>query len=458
MAQSVSGPVAAVAGEPATVTWTVGNAGEAAATGSWTDTVYLSPETSLGAGATPLAYIAESQTVAVGSTYTGTTTVTLPDVADGTYYFIVLANSNYALWEYNRLSNNTGASTAVSVGHPNLTASSLTAPPSAESSSSIDVQWTVTNTGSRDATGTWADRIYLSQDETTGSGARLLGEVDHMGPLAPGASYAGSDQVTVPIDVSGSWKLVVWTDATNVVHEANAENDNQTTAPLAVTLAPYADLAVSGVTAPAQIIADPASVTVGWRVTNAGTGAGLTSTWTDEVVLSPNAAPGIGYGDIVLGTFEHDGGLALGASYSQTQTMYAPPSTSGRYHVFVVTDSGNAVFENGSKANNTASASAPLDIMPIPYAELAVSGVSAPATAESGTLIPVTWTVTNNGIGQTNIAEWNDTVTLSTGSDGTGFITNQPFDHLGYLAPGGSYTRTGDVQVPNGLSVPSTSP
>ena len=46
-------------------------------------------------------------------------------------------------------------------------------------------------------------------------------------------------------------------------------------AAVAVTLAPYANLTVTEVTALDRIIGDPADLTVAWKVKNVGTGPGL---------------------------------------------------------------------------------------------------------------------------------------------------------------------------------------
>ena len=104
---------------------------------------------------------------------------------------------------------------------------------------------------------------------------------------------------------------------------------------------------MSGVTAPALTIADPAWVTVGWTVTNEGTGAGLTGTWTDRVIASRNTVVGDS-DDVVLGNFEHTTGLARGDSYVRSEMLLMTPRFEGRYHLFVQTDAQRAVFQNGA--------------------------------------------------------------------------------------------------------------
>src|SRR5690606_34403848 len=103
------------------------------------------------------------------------------------------------------------------------------------------------------------------------------GDLVAPGPLAPGETYEGMLSVTLPIDAQGAYKLIVRSDSGGQVVETSAgEANNLAMTDLQVGLAPYADLEVSDVTAPALTIDDPARVTVGWTVTNLGTGEGAT--------------------------------------------------------------------------------------------------------------------------------------------------------------------------------------
>ena len=47
------------------------------------------------------------------------------------------------------------------------------------------------------------------------------------------------------------------------------------------------------------------------------------------------------------------------------------------------------------------------------FADLDLSNVASPASASSGQLIHLTWTVANNGIGPTDASSWSDRVVLS---------------------------------------------
>ncbi len=217
-------------------------------------------------------------------------------------------------------------------------------------------------------------------------------------------------------------------------------------------LAPYPDLAVSNVTAPALTIGDPATVTVGWTVTNLGTAATTAGNWVDTVIASPDDTPGNG-DDIILGTFSHTGVLAAGQNYTQSETFLLPPAFNGQYHLFVHADAGEAVFENGDRPDRYAQAGNLFDVTQVPYADLIVSSVSVPATAASGQPMTVSWSVLNQGIGVTSPSSWGDTVSLATDPLGQDIVAGLgSYSHAGALAPGGAYSRSTSFTVPDGIS------
>ncbi len=235
------------------------------------------------------------------------------------------------------------------------------------------------------------------------------------------------------------------------MRERDAEANNAATKTLAVTIAPYADLAVSAVTAPARVIRDPATLEVGWTVTNNGTGIGRTTTWTDAIIASRNDTIG-DFDDVLLGEVVHTGGLAVGASYSERRTVTFPPGFSDRVNVYVVTDRAGTVFERGLKADNVGRSATPTDIMPQPYADLVFTAMEAAPQADSGRPLRISYTVKNDGIGVTSTGSWSDTVVVARNPDGSGIVRAQQFTRTGALAAGDSYTRTAEVTLPNGIS------
>ena len=137
------------------------------------------------------------------------------------------------------------------------------------------------------------------------------------------------------------------------------------------------------VTAPQLTIGDPAEVTIGWEVRNFGTGVGLSNSWTDRVIASADTIVG-NADDVLLGSFDHIGALAVGQNYRRQESILLPPEFQRRSHLFVKTDALSVVFENGLEANNVAEATHLFDVVTAPYSDLVVSSVVIPVTAESG--------------------------------------------------------------------------
>src|SRR4051812_5100151 len=89
--------------------------------------------------------------------------------------------------------------------------------------------------------------------------------------------------------------------------------------------------------------------------------------------------------------------------------------------------------------------------MPVAYADLVVREVTAPATAFSGRALSATWVVANQGIGTTSKGDWVDYVYLARNPDGSDRLAGAvPFQHFGHLAVDGTYTRTGEILLPDG--------
>ncbi|MCB2004975.1 MAG: hypothetical protein KDH93_08170, partial [Rhodoferax sp.] len=444
-------PAGGVAGDARIVSWTVTNAGDARAAGTWTDRIYLTKSGSL-TGAILVGTLTTGRNLAAGASYDASVAITLPSVADDSYRVLVVTDAANQVYEVPHEDNNQGLGTdELRIVHPDLRADAVRVDASAVSGNTVQLAWDVSNAGSSPVAGSWTDRVYLSRDGVVGSGDVLLLERSVSRTLDVGAMYTETGSFVLPIDATGDYQVIVVSDAASDIAELFFEGNNTAAAPLSVDLAPYADLATSAVVAPEITIDDPARITVSWTVTNVGNGAGVTHSWTDAIVASRDAIAGNG-DDIVLARFAHDGALAESASYTRTETFYLPAAFEGRYTLFVRADADGQVFENGQEANNTASPEHVFDVMKIPYADLVIDSVTPADGAHSGRPLEITWVVRNQGIGLTDIDSWSDRVYLSPNADGSGRQFMGYFNHIGFLAPNGDYTRTGTIVLPNGIS------
>ena len=446
---AVSLPSNTVPGVPTTVSFTITNVGQAIARGPWNDQLVLLTGANF-ATATMLATIERSFDLAIGASYTVTATVNLPALPDGAAEIAVTTDVGDGINEGGSYANNTLNSAAFTTVHPDLVPLQVQAPTSIISGQTMTVSWVTENNGTGPALPGWTETVSL----LAGGVSTVIGTVSQTNALAAGASVAHQISYAIPISLSGAYQIVVTIDSGNDVTEVpKTKTDNTASVPITIGLAPYAVLDVNSITAPATTIADPATVTIGWSVTNNGNGAGITGSWSDEVVLSASGVVGSS-DNIVLATTAHTGGLAVGASYSNSVTVSLPPGFNGRYQLFVVTNVAGNVFQNGNTAGNTAQLATPFDVIPYAYAKDIVTSVTPGANPASGQIVDLSWVVQNQGIGTTDTSEWVDSVYLSQSPTGAGQVLLGQYDHLGYLTVGQSYTRTAEVTLPNGISGP----
>jgi autotransporter-associated beta strand protein len=476
---SVTVPSSATAGDQAAFSWTVTNTGDGATDASaWTDCVYLSTDRVFDGSDLFLGTVQNPSYLAAGESYAQSLTATIPTNVTGQRYVIVVTDNNNAQYEYNDQgtgeSNNTRASdTTVTIAaapspgylHVKQITISPTPPNTVFAGQPITVSWTIENTGTTDVTGNWDHGLVLSPtpDWNGSNGYRLDFHVgQETGPLLPGQTYSRQIVVSLPDNISGTWYVVVRPDEPFWAHVGNGQDaprDNGS-APVQIQLPPSADLQVTSVDAPATGIAGQ-QIAVSWTVSNEGFGPTTTSSWTDAVYLSTDTilvTSGAG-ADTLVGSFSHAGSLAAVEHYTQTQSVTLPYGTSGPYYVFVLTDSGNTVFEHAdgydAEANNSNYDHTPMQVTITPPPDLQVTAITPAASAASGQTLSVTWTVTNTGSGATGAGPWTDALVLS--ADDSLATTDDNvllgrYDHSGSLAAGNQYTTTKTVTLPERIS------
>jgi RHS repeat-associated protein len=113
-------PASGTAGQNMTVNYTVNNDGTVAATGSWTDSIYLSTDGSLNANALLFGRATHTGDVAGMGSYTGSLTAPLPEGAFGNYQVIVLVDSREQVPDVNRANTLGTAPTALQINVPML--------------------------------------------------------------------------------------------------------------------------------------------------------------------------------------------------------------------------------------------------------------------------------------------------------------------------------------------------
>src|SRR5262249_31048067 len=148
------------------------------------------------------------------------------------------------------------ASKALSIVHPDVVAGQISIAGTLQGGESVQLSWETRNQGSGDA-GTVTDSVYLSRDGQL-TGATLLGQFVHTS-IAAGTASSGSLSASLPEPAEGNYQILVVTDAGKVLTETGAGEANNI-ASVAALVAPdyFADLVVTSVSAPMQVIDDPA--------------------------------------------------------------------------------------------------------------------------------------------------------------------------------------------------------
>src|SRR5262249_30483776 len=118
-------------------------------------------------------------------------------------------------------------------------------------------------------------------------------------------------------------------------------------------------------------------------------------------------------GDVLLGTFVHQGALTAGAAYEASVNVTLPVGVSGPFYFLVETNRDEQVFENGATANNVAGTATAKNENLTPPPDLAVKPSAAPATASAGRALIFSYTVADEGAGATPNFTWDEDFYLS---------------------------------------------
>lgn len=344
-----------------------------------------------------------------------------------------------------------------------LVVSSVQVPPTAQSGQFVEVRWTVTNRG---GAGTnvprWYDDVYLSADDKfdppvqTGmgrTGDHLLTSVQNQTYLGPGESYVATAQVQLPRRQFGPLHIVVTTNVgrTSTLAEGDGTN-NFGAAAVQVNLPPTPDLQVTSLIAPPTVFAGH-PFEVRWTITNRGLGATYNNAWDEMIYLSRDS--------VLTGTrsilqekrYRHVGHIKPDSAYTGTVEMTVPDTVSGPLFVHFVLDANDYEFEPGGEGNNAARTALASVLSPPP--DLVVTRVQGPVEARSGEQVQVSWTVTNEGPGET-LTWWSDRLYIGStpAFDRNTAVPLAAFYNQQALAPDASYGNTQAVRVPDGRSGP----
>ena len=414
-------------GQLVPVTWTLSNEGDGPATGPWSDTIYLASDAA-GDNAQSLGSFAFDGTIGAGETITRQVVVAMPGTITGNEWFVVRTDSGNQLVEPLPVAAKQTAAPDLTVIKPapvpNLVVTSITAPSEGFSGQTTQITWTVTNTGNEGTSASsWFDNVYLSLDQTldttntrfvvssSENTDTLLASVKNPTYLAPGESYTSTATVTLPQGISGPYYIIVGADAGGQVYNDPTGASSYTVSPaFTIQASPVPDLQVTSVVAPPDAFSGQ-PITLSWTVDNAGSVAATPGAWTDEILMSTDGS--LDADSIVLGTVNHNGTLAVGASYSATATLNLPVGVGGNATFYVVADYRDQVYEGALHSGSDGGTATTTNVAITPPPDLVASLNGVPASAVAGHVLSFTYSVSNQGATVTPNSSWTDSVYLS---------------------------------------------
>jgi hypothetical protein len=463
-------PTTADVGQSIAVGFTVTNRGAETAAADWTDDVYLGTSPIYASGDRLLgsydAAGAGESPLAAGASYSVLTHVDVPDIAPGSYDLIYVTNVGATQGETD--DGNDALFEPVTITAPDLSITTATFAGNTDGllteGANYLVIWTVQNIGASAALGAWSDAVYLSSTPAISSGTGTMTSLGTFfegshAPLAAGAAYQQSQSVSIPTAATeGDEYLLVVTniDGVNGSYEyGQPETDyanNITVIPVEISV-PAPDLTVTAATAPANVTVGQ-QVQVAWTVANQGTdpASGL---WDDAIFISSD--PVIDSTSQYITEFDESNQSGLSYqpgsnTYTDTELITIPATATGdRYLIFDTNVNGT---QPESDAQNN------FDAIPITVStpELVVTAATAPAAATSGSVIPVSWTVENEGTAATVDTSWTDQVyladspTFGPGDTYLGGVTVTSTNVLLPVAAGSHYTVSTNITLSTGLS------
>ena len=431
---NLTAPTTATWGATIPVSWTVTNQGGLATSGTWTDGIYLSNNSTFDNTAVLVGQTTSGATsIAGGASYTQSANITLPTNFTGQPYLFVVSNSQKQLLEAGYDNNIKGL--ALNIQASDLVVTNFNTPPTITPGQLVNLSWTVKNQGTYKTDTNWRDRVYLSIDALVSNDDLLLADLGVTNILQIGDTYTLTTQATLPqFDPTKTWKLLIKTDANSNQAEV-IESNNISVNNVAIT-AP--DLVLTAATVPTQASVN-GTVDLTWTVKNQGTGSALGS-WNDAVYLSNDDK--FDSGDILLGSKLATQQLTPNNSYTATQTITLPSQVAGNKYLIIRTNSTGTQSETDPTNNYR--------ILPIAIAapDLTISNLTTPTLAQLGDKVSVTWKVTNNSL-LNAVTGWNDGIYISKDNVLDSSDTLLATVSKSNLNGGSNYTGTADITIPD---------
>ncbi|MEM1331565.1 MAG: CARDB domain-containing protein [Planctomycetota bacterium] len=323
---------------------------------------------------------------------------------------------------------------------------------------SFTLRYTVRNSGTAAATGSWTDRILVFNDRL---GTQVAEFVVTNGPIGIGATAERVLTATVPEADSGFGPLrfVVVTDADNAIAERNGDGtgESNNTAEVGADSGPgfYPDLIVPSLTVEREDGSmDPVltgdRLIARFTIENRGNAPAPGGTRFQLIVRNVTTGGQIRTFFLTL----PGAGIAAGESFSGEETVILPETETavGDLEFRIVADSDNSLLEFDpsldAEGNNERSLVVPVTLRPNP--DLTVTSASLDVQQLPVPFVLARWTVENQGTGDTR-EPWADRIVISRDPGGNDIVFSESVAFNGRLNPGESVDRVFALPLPDEL-------
>lgn len=446
--------------ESVPITWTVINAGGVATpqSGHW-DAIYISElDTFNIQQSTKLKEKKHNASVSVGGFYNVTDNVNIPDKIDGTYYLYVYTDSRDDVFEHLKEDNNTKRNdipTIVSI--PDLYPSNIIIPQTDSTGGNIPLSFDINNSGIGDyVEGKFQNAIFISSSSTWHpDSVTEIKTIQNSQAIPSGGSVTLNTTFKIPDGRPGPFYIFINVDNDDNVYESDKTN-NIAVSNNSISIE-RPDLIVTSVNVPGMIVSGENSI-ISWTIKNDGGGYLVGKEFKDKIVMS-RISTYIEDSTILVGTYKHDNlSLDPGDTIRKSVEFKIPHGYSGAsWYFYVITDVDDQVYEKYGENNNISSASDEASMTLGPWADLTVFTINTPDTVTQGDLIPLSFTVINQGTKAATGHTWRDKVYISTdpywNSSTVTNIAGQNFSST--LLPDSTYTTnmpiTASMSWPEGF-------
>lgn len=467
---SVTVPANGSSGQPFTINYTLLNAGLGAVYyHPRRDYIYIGNSSTFDGSAVLIDSVNyTSGSVPVNISQALQKVITLPNGVSGSKFIFIRANADSAFKETNLNNNINTAGAPVTITltpPPDLQVTSIAMPDTVPSVFGFPFKYTVTNTGSGLASGTWKDSIFYSCNNTFGYTNTYLAAVrTHQEYLPASASYTDSFSIVIPMTfltnntncLAGDTAHVyffVRTNANNGMYEpANANNTGVSNQKSIAN--PFVDHTVTNVTS-ADSASTGQSFKIKWTVKNIGYNPNNYTYgdiyWFDRLLISTDSV--LNGNAVQLSNKIEQTRLNHNQTFTDSLNVMIPNLASGYYYLFAHANFDNRIYAErnlGNNANlrrNGSGQPIRVYITNIPAADLTDSVMTAPSSVAVGQPVKLVYRVRNSGQSPTNTSNWNDDLWLSNNFQPAGLFLGSR-NHTSILLPGQTYIDSFTVNVP----------